>query len=218
MSLIKKFFYDVDTQNDFMNVEGALYVPKADEIKPNLKKLTEYALQHNLTILGSVDKHFGTEEYKDAELELSKWGGPFPNHCMVNTFGQEKIEETKVDHVAFIKSEDDRTLTFNGYPQQIIFEKQSYDVFYSDTNKGGNQNIDDILVFLNIKSVVVYGVATDYCIRAATIGMLKRDIKVFVVEDAIKAVNVNSNDGLNAINEMIKTGAILVKTDDVVKL
>ena len=215
---MKTFFYDVDTQNDFMNSNGALYVPNAEEIKSNLQKLTEYALAHNITILGSVDKHFGIESYKDAELELSKWGGPFPNHCMVDTIGQEKIDETKVDDVVFIKSEDDQNLTFNGYPQQIIFEKQSYDVFYSETNKGGNQNIDDILFFLNVKSIVIYGVATDYCVRAVAIGLQKRGIKVSVVEDAIKAVNVKTNDGIDAINEMLQLGIALIKTDESMKL
>src|SRR3989339_460088 len=89
-----KIFYDVDTQNDFMNADGALYVPAAELIKPALAKLTDYARANNIPVLGSVDKHFGTEQYKSREGELQKWGGPFPDHCMSQTDGQDKIDET----------------------------------------------------------------------------------------------------------------------------
>ena len=37
---MKTIFYDVDTQNDFMKEDGALYVPGAESIKENLEKLT----------------------------------------------------------------------------------------------------------------------------------------------------------------------------------
>ena len=36
-------FWDVDTQYDFMKADGKLYVPDAEHIIPNLKRLTDYA-------------------------------------------------------------------------------------------------------------------------------------------------------------------------------
>jgi len=33
---------------------------------------------------------------------------------------------------------------------------------------------------------VVYGVATDFCVKAAVLGMQKRGVQCYVVEDAIK--------------------------------
>ena len=36
-------FWDVDTQYDFMKADGKLYVPDAEQLIPNLKKLTDYA-------------------------------------------------------------------------------------------------------------------------------------------------------------------------------
>ena len=35
---------------------------------------------------------------------------------------------------------------------------------------------------------IVYGVATDYCVKAAAVGLLERGYKVTVVQDAIAAV------------------------------
>ncbi|MEK6827242.1 MAG: cysteine hydrolase family protein, partial [Nanoarchaeota archaeon] len=147
-----RIFYDVDTQNDFMNKTGALYVPNAELIKPNLKLLTDFARKNKILIIGSVDRHFGTEEYKEREGELAKWGGPFPDHCMNGTFGQEKILETNQENY-----------------QNLFFEKQSYDVFTNPT-------ISAFLKESKIKESIVYGVATDYCVKAAVLGMQQKGI------------------------------------------
>ena len=57
-----RIFYDVDTQMDFMNKDGALYVPNAELIKPRLELLTNFAINNRILRIGSVDQHFGTEE------------------------------------------------------------------------------------------------------------------------------------------------------------
>ena len=45
-----RIFYEVDIQNDFMNKNGALYVPGAELIKPNIKILTNYAREKNIPV------------------------------------------------------------------------------------------------------------------------------------------------------------------------
>ncbi|MFH1308198.1 MAG: isochorismatase family cysteine hydrolase [archaeon] len=182
-----KIFYDVDTQNDFMNKDGALYVPDAELIKPNLKLLTDYAIKNKIPILGSVDRHFGTEEYKEKELELARWKGPFPDHCMAGTYGQEKITETRTE-------------------QGIYFEKQSYDIFT-------NPEFARFLKEKQVTKALVYGVATDYCVKAAVLGMLARKIKCYVVEDAIKGVFPESTN--QSLEDMAQAGAIFVKTKNI---
>ncbi|MDO8622762.1 MAG: isochorismatase family protein [archaeon] len=220
-----KIFYDVDTQNDFMNSNGALYVPDAELIKPNLKLLTDFALNKRISIIGSLDKHFGTEEYKDREGELARWGGRFPDHCMNETKGQEKINETSfyygqsyphtlnnLTNINWLRSAAiviERTIGRKYYPDGslgLFFEKQSYDVF---TNPG----FETFLEIANIKQAVVYGVATDYCVKAAVLGMQKRNIQCYVVEDAIKGVFPESSQ--KALEEMTNAGAKLVTTKDV---
>ncbi len=238
-----RIFYDVDTQNDFMNKGGALYVPGAEEIKPNLAILTNYAEQNRIPVVGSVDIHFGTEEYKAREGELKLWGGPFPNHCMIGTRGQEKIDATTLNgkypekggkwpaslyihhHIGKTRiSEEEiqealeeithvpKYKTQNG----LYFEKQSYDVFT-------NPNLKVFLELADVKQAVVYGVATDYCVRAAVLGMQKQGVQCYVVEDAIKAVNIDFNGnpdpefGKKALEEMAKAGAKFVTTKDVLE-
>lgn len=197
-------FYDVDTQNDFMRESGSLYVPNAERIISNLEKLTNYARQHeNAIMAGSVDKH----SEKDAELKRN--GGPFPDHCMEGTIGQKKIIETLPISPAYITNKRmsfDKLERLIGDKREIFLEKQHYDVFT-------NPNAEKILE--NTGVAVVYGVATDYCVKAAVLGMRELDINVFVVEDAIAGV---TEEGCKkAIEEMKKAGAGFFRTEDVLK-
>lgn len=182
-----RIFFDVDTQKDFMNPNGALYVPGAEKLKQNLKKLSEYAQENGIYIFGSGDYHHGTKYFCDVETELKKWGGPFPDHCMVNEEGSERIEET-----ADILDEE--------------FEKQTYDVF-------SNSLIRPALEEYEVDEAIVYGVATDYCVKAAVIGMEKLGIQCYVVEDAIAGVAKETTE--TAIAEMKVAGAKFVKTQDI---
>lgn len=196
--------YDIDTQKDFMNKDGALYVPGAEEIKPNLKKLTNYALENKIKIIGSSDRHFKDDE------ELKK----FPPHCMDGTLGAERIEETrtrelrienkyapgkyrKENHIGELKDE---------YPR-ITIEKQTTDVF-------SNPHAEKVFETLGIKEVVVYGVTTEYCVKDAVLGMLERNIDVYLVEDAIKGIDEKASE--EALEEMYSRGAIPVKTKEVI--
>jgi nicotinamidase/pyrazinamidase len=217
-----RIFYDVDTQHDFMDRKGALYVPGAEEIKPNLEKLTDYAKMNRIITAGSMDKHFGTPEYKHREAELKIWGGDFPDHCMNKTRGQRKIRETKKknqyyephrlnnkfnpDDLRWYQVEIKHPLIVGD--TAILFEKQSFDVFT-------NPSFAVFLSMTQVKEAVVYGVATDYCVKAAVLGMQKRGIQCYVVEDAIAAVAPDT--GRSALEEMLYAGAKMITTQDVLE-
>ena len=218
-----RIFWDVDTQNDFMNKDGALYVPDAEEIKLNLSSLTDYALNKLIPVIGSVDRHFGTEEYKQREAELSRWGGPFPDHCMNGTPGQVKIIETNFECrdscAVYLENRLDNALDEKHLrhaliemrePQieHILIEKQHNDVFT-------NPNAEELLLRARVKEAVVYGVAIDYCVKAAVLGMQKRGIQTYVVINAVRGVT--SEGSHSALAEMINAGAKMVTTKDVLE-
>ena len=256
-----RIFYDVDTQKDFMNEDGALYVPEAETIKENLGKITLTAQMQNIRVLGSVDLHYGTFEYKEREGELKLWGGPFPDHCMRYTTGQQKIPETSrillshapspasagsnmdsrdcsrtqarpvlqrgvLDTTQIVHSDLDivfkphflpeietsqlqkiaRTALLEDTP--IYIEKQSYDVFT-------NPLAEVLLREAGVKEAIVYGVATDFCVKAAVLGMHKRGIQCYVVKDAIKGVFPDKSK--EALAEMAEAGAKFVTTSDILE-
>ena len=192
----KTVFVDIDTQFDFMNPKGALYVPDAEDIIDNIKKLFDYAKEHKIKILSSTDAH----TVDDPEFKLF-----FP-HCVKDTPGNQKIDaSTCKDNIVIENIEQDITESMLDH-DQIIIEKQSYDIF-------GNTNIDKVIIQLYASDYVVFGVATDYCVKLAVLGLLRRGYKVTLVTDAIKATTQKGET--KALKAMKDAGAVFITTEDI---
>lgn len=88
-------------------------------------------------------------------------------HCVTGTQGQQKYS---------------RTLLERPSPAQIIFEKNTIDFF-------ANENLHRLLDELHAERFVVYGLVTEYCVRAAVLGLLERKARVDLVTDAIKSLS-----------------------------
>jgi nicotinamidase/pyrazinamidase len=186
-------FFDVDTQADFMLPTGSLYVPGAQEIVPNLKMLTDFARAHGIPVVSSADAHSPDDK------SFAEW----PPHCVVGTPGQLRIPETSFPSSIIIANRPGRFDAPSKWSGQIIIEKQEYDATT-------NVNFDAILKALGMRRAVVFGVATEYCVRGTALGLRKRGLQVDLVTDAIKAIK--PRDGRKAIEEMVAAGVHLVET------
>ena len=190
-------FIDIDTQFDFMFPEGRLYIPQAKDLIPNLGLLTRAAFDKDILIISTVDKHLKNDpEFKQ-----------FPAHCVEKTHGQKKIPQTLLKKHIFIPR---KILTrkellgkIKGY-KQIIIEKNTYDVFT-------NFNLSRLLKPFN--EAFVYGVALDYCVKYAVLGLLQSGLKVNLVMDAVSAVEPKEGKALLA--KFKNSGVRLVKTREV---
>jgi nicotinamidase/pyrazinamidase len=160
----------VDTQVDFIRPDGKLYVPGAEKLIPAWKRLTHFAAQRGILVLGDVDAHLPDDE----EFKV------YPPHCLAGTPGQEKIPETILPRQYLIpnrKVELRRDLS--GY-QQVILEKQTLDAF-------SNPNADDLLRLVGLeREVVVYGVVTECCVDLVVRGLIQRGYRVRLVTDATR--------------------------------
>jgi len=204
--------YSVETQEDFMTPGRPMYAPGVEVIRPNLKKLRDYALEKKITQAGGLDVHFGTKEYAFRELELQVNGGPFPMHCPAGKEGAERIPETyvpSITHPHYLDERVDRDLLRKGLEQGAIwFEKQQYDIFT-------NPAIDVFMREYGVKEAIVSGVLTDWCVKDAVLGMQKRGVQCYLVTDAIYALNLEPDSGKKALEEMATAGAKFVTTQDV---
>ena len=193
----KTVFVDIDTQFDFMNPNGALYVPDAENIIDNIKRLFDYAKEHKIKILSSTDAH----QVDDPEFKL------FPPHCVKDTPGNQKIEaSTCKDNIIIENIEQDITESMLDH-EQIIVESQTFDIFESI-------NTDEIVKKLDAHNYVVFGVAADYCVKAAVLGLLKYGYNVSLVTDATKAITKEGKE--EALKEMKDAGAVFTTTEDVI--
>jgi nicotinamidase/pyrazinamidase len=66
-----------------------------------------------------------------------------------------------------------------------------------------------------VTELYVVGLATDYCVKASALDAAGKGFKTFVVTDAVAAVNVNPQDGKNALDEMHRAGITLVDSSRV---
>ena len=174
----KIIFFAVDCQKDFINPDGALYVEGAEKIKPNLKKLTEFAKENNIFVVNTADYHFPD----DKELsDKPDFVNTFPPHCMFDKSGHHFIEETKVkDDSSILDYRENQETDLDLYGNNIVITKNKFDVFQ------GNPHTNRFLDFINPDIAVVYGVATNVCVNYAVLGLRKRGVEVIVIKDAIK--------------------------------
>lgn len=162
-------FWDVDTQVEFMLPEGKLYVPGAEEIIPTLARLTHWAAEHAVLVVASVDAHHPDDE----EFSL------YPPHCLAGTPGQKKIPETRLPRQFTIPNRP-AELPDPAQFQQIVMEKQTFDVFT-------NPNTEAFLSRLGKPEIVLYGVVTEICVAAEARSLLDRGYRLTIVHDAIRA-------------------------------
>jgi nicotinamidase/pyrazinamidase len=189
-------FFDVDTQADFMLPAGSLFVKGAEGIVPNLKRLMDCARARNIPVLSSADAHAPDDP------SFAQW----PPHCVVGTPGQLRIPETSFPSALVISNRPGRFEPPREWSGQYIVEKQEYDATT-------NVNFSAILQSLGERRFVVFGVATEYCVRGTALGLRALGKPVDLVTDAIR--EIKPEDGRKAIDEMVAAGVRLVKTEEV---
>lgn len=194
-------FWEVDTQADFMLPGGKLYVPGAEKLLPNIRRLTDAARQGRVFLVSHGCYHVPD----DPEFAI------FPSHCVKGTPGSDFVPEALTDRVFRVPNEADARLPENFSPyQQILLEKQTLNIFES-------RHIDELVKRLGpTTEFVVFGVVTEYCVAFAAKGLLERGRKVYVVRDAIETLK--SEDGNRSVAELESLGAKLISTQQALHL
>ena len=194
-------FWEVDTQADFMLPGGKLYVPGAERLLPNIRRLTDAARQGLVFLVSHGCYH--TQD--DPEFQT------FPPHCIKGTEGSAFVPEALTDRVVIVPNETTAALPRDLFSyQQILLEKQTLDIFESrHAGKLLKQFGDDV-------EFVVFGVVTEYCVRFAAKGLLDRGRRVSVVQDAIETLKVE--DGKRTVAELEDLGARFFTTADALAL
>ena len=174
-------FWNVDTQIDFIDPTGKLYVKAAEKLKPVLNKITVFASENKIRVVNTCDFHYiNSNEFS----HNPNYTTTFPEHCMAGTKGAEFIPETRpvlpaivdwMTHIAILPHLADANQFRN-----IVIRKDAFDVFE------GNPYTVKILDLLRPERVFVYGVTTNVCVDKAVCGLVKLGFQVFVFEDAIK--------------------------------
>jgi len=188
--------WEVDVQADFVLPGGKLYVPGAEKLLPNIKRLTNLARQGRVFLVSHGDFH----SPDDPEFKV------FPPHCVKGTAGADLVPEALTEKVVRIPNEASARLPENIFQyQQILLEKQTLSIFESRHANALIQRLGSQAEF------IVFGVVTEYCVSFAAKGLLERGRRVALVLDAIETLK--PEDGQKAIAELERLGAKLITTN-----
>lgn len=194
----------VDVQADFTELKsGTLAVPGTDAgYIQALQTATNHLFEKGLPIYFTQDWHPvdhvsfftnnpGTEPYQTIEIGAGRTQVMWPPHCVQNTLGAEML----------IRVEKPAGIVKTGSNPKF----DSYSGFVDD---GGNQT--ELASFLQrdgIKNLIIYGLATDYCVRATAIDAADEGYQVTLIEDLSKGVAPETT--ARALEEMKAKGVII---------
>ena len=205
----KRVLVDVDTQIDFVEPHGALYVPAPGAQEAVLQRLRA-AEAAGTPIIGSVDSH----AYDAWEFEAN--GGPFPPHCVKGTAGWLRVHAQVPRRTRFVpmqplggeRPDDVQTLVGEAVRGEgprmldaaalageavagvgLYFEKEVYSLF---SNPAASPLVAALVEALGGPEAVVFEVigycTGGYCVDAAVSGLLERGYTVHVHGPATAAI------------------------------
>ena len=170
-----------DIQNDFLP-GGSLAVAGGDEVVPVLNRYIEAFRSQGLPVYATRDWH------PEQHCSFHTQGGPWPVHCVAGTRGAE--------FAATLTLSPDSTVI----SKATLLDKEAYSSFQGT-------DLDSRLRKAGIRRIFIGGLTTDYCVFNTVRDARQLGYDVFVLTDAIRAVDVQPGDGQRAEEEMTRLGA-----------
>jgi nicotinamidase/pyrazinamidase len=195
----------VDVQPCFVQ-GGSLAVAGANTAYVrDVQQATKWLHEKGLLVLGSRDyhpadhvsfytNHPGAQPFDLFQLPSGKMQVLWPPHCVQTAGDSFELVDNNLFYELIKKGQDPRY--------------DSYSAFRDDG--GANTELDGILKARGVKHLVVYGIATDYCVKASVIDALNLGYSVVVIENLIRGVAPDTS--AQAITDMKAKGAKFLPT------
>lgn len=176
----------VDVQKDFLP-GGALAVPEGDAVIPPLNEAICAFSEAGLPIFATRDWH------PPDHCSFLEQGGLWPLHCVGGTSGAAFPKSLKLPAAVVVISKADDPAS------------EAYSAF-------SGTDLAELLSDRRVGRVFLGGLATDYCVLRTVLDARAVGLDVVVLDDAVRAVDVESGDGDRAVARMRAAGAIFVHT------
>lgn len=201
--MVKRILDIVDMQNDFMQPGGALYVPGAEKIIPRANQFLKGLKPKDFDlILLKFDTHFKESYDQNPEAKL------FPPHCIFNSKGWQLAIEMPPALPSKIPTYRMNKNVFDMWAKQPDikprftdnFNSKAYKNLFTTSKWSGKLPVvkrDDFMKKSGIgrdTEVVMMGVASDYCVKDAILGYLKRGARVTVLSDMVRGISADIKD------------------------
>ena len=143
--------------------------------------------------------HPGKEAYEVIQIE-GRDQVLWPPHCVQNTENAKILVDNSLFLAIVKKGKDPRYDSYSGFQD----------------DGGTKTEMDQILRKNGIKKLIVYGIATDYCVKATAIDAADAGYKVIVMEGLCKGVAPDTT--ANALKEMKDNGITILEELDLQKI
>lgn len=188
----------VDVQNDFCP-GGALAVSEGDSVITVINSAcSQFELiiatqdWHPLNHISFASSHPGKQVY-----DTIPWNSDtqilWPDHCVAGSVGAEFHPELKTDFCSMILRKGTST------------DMDSYSAFFENDHITPT-GLTGYLRARGITSVVLCGLATDYCIYFSAIDAVTMSFSVSILKKGIRGVNIPDGNVENAITDMKRHG------------
>ena len=186
----------VDVQNDFADPAGSLSVAGGVDVVPTINDAIAAARGAGALVVLTQDWHPPSTPHFDKD------GGIWPVHCVAGTWGAELFPalDAPADAPRIRKGANGE----DGYSAFTMRDPVSGETIATE--------LDALLRDRGIARVVVCGLATDYCVNATALDARRLGYPVFVLLDAMRAVDLNPGDGSRALAQMRDAGCVTWQT------
>jgi nicotinamidase/pyrazinamidase len=192
----------VDLQNDFLP-GGALAVPGGDETVA----VANAVMERFARVVATQDWHprehgsFAVNQPGRAPGQVIELGGVtqvlWPVHCVQDTWGAAFAAGLQLERVTrvFVKGTDPGVDSYSGF---------------FDNDRRSATGLGEYLVAVGETEVAVLGLATDYCVKATALDAVRLGLRVRLIVDGCRAVELEPGDGERAIAEMRAAGVEVI--------
>ena len=183
----------VDVQNDFADPRGSLAVRGAADVIPVINGEAALARGNGALVVLTQDWH------PPRTPHFIRDGGPWPPHCVADTWGAELHPALDVPQGTPIVRKGS-----NGEDGYSAFTMRD-----AESGKDVPTMLEPLLQTAGVEEVVIVGLATDYCVKATSLDAIRLEFRTTVLADAIAAVDVTEGDGERALAELQAAGVVI---------
>lgn len=182
----------VDVQNDFADPEGGLYVTDGADVVPAINAQVAAAKEAGAHVVYTADWH------PESTPHFAKDGGIWPVHCVAGTWGAEFHPDLVVDGPVVRKGTNGE----DGY--------SGFTMKDPETDETVPTELASLLGDWGVTTLVVTGLATDYCVKATALDGVEQGFEVHLMRDAVRSVDLEAGDGDRALDEVAAAGGHLI--------
>ena len=182
----------VDCQNDFADQEGSLYVTGGEAVIGGVNVAIAEAV-------GAGSPIFYTQDWHPQKTPHFKaYGGIWPVHCVAGTWGAE-FHPDLIENGTVVRKGANGEDGYSGFTMRDPVDGREVPT-----------ELESLLNDSGVESLVVAGLALDYCVKATAIDGARLGYRTLVPLELTAAVELEAGDAEAAIAAIRESGAAVI--------